>query len=115
MKSSLPSAITKVTTMADNTLRLVVDCQEMPPESMSELFQLKGRMGWFFFKEKPITELDEKELPEIKLESQNRTPSSRLRSVLYVLWQQKNPQQSFDVFYSEHMEQFINSIKSNLI
>jgi len=114
MKVSLPGFISKIMTMSDGCVRLQVDTQEVLPEYMTEMFSLKNKMGWFIFHEKPITEIDTKELPEIKTEAQQKTPSKRLYSVLFVLWQQSNSDKTFDVFYFEQMESIINSIKVKL-
>ena|ERR1044071_1372622 len=77
------STISKVTTMADNTIRLQVDCQEMNAENELEIFQLRNKLGWFVFNETGIQESD---IPTDPVEVDQKTPSQRLRGVLYVLW-----------------------------
>src|SRR5258708_3529254 len=114
MKISLASVISKVMTMADNTVRLQVDAQEAPAEIMAELFALKGSIGWFTFSEKVITEIDRKDLPEIKVESWEKTPSQRLRATLYVLWEQSKPDVTFEQYYREQIEKIITYIKEKL-
>ena len=44
-----------------------------------------------------------------------KSPSSRLRSVIFVWWEQQNkPSEDFEVFYRSTMEKFINHIKEKL-
>lgn len=42
------------------------------------------------------------------------TPSTRLRNVLFVLWQQKQPDCDFDTFYLEKMNYLIGKIINQL-
>lgn len=114
MNASIPATITKVTTMRDKTVRLQVDCQETAPETMAELFALNDTLGWFFFHEQPIKEIDTSNLPEIKLEKGQKTPSERLHAVLYVLWVNEKSDMSFDNYYLAKMNQLIEMIKSKL-
>lgn len=56
---------------------------------------------------------------EVKSVLSDKTPSQRLRAVLFVLFSQltkagKIEGKSFDLFYMEQMERFINDIKGNL-
>jgi len=114
MKTSIPAAITKVTTMRDKTIRLQVDCQETDAETMTDLFRLNDKLGWFFFHESPIKEIDTKKLPEIKLERGQKTPSERLRSCLYVLWESEKTDMDFDNYYLNKMNSIIEWIKTKL-
>lgn len=44
-----------------------------------------------------------------------KSPSQRLRSVLFILWEQKGrPQADFEIFYRMKMEDLINVIKNML-
>lgn len=114
MKSSIPAAVTKITTMRDKTVRLVIDCQETDPETMADLFRLNDTLGWFFFHLAPIKDIDTSNLPEIKFEKGQKTPSERLHAVLYVLWLDEKPAIPFDQFYLERMNSMIEWIKAKL-
>lgn len=114
MKVSLPATITKITTMRDKTVRVQVDCQEIPAEYMAELFGLNDQLGWFFFHEKPIKEIDTENLPDIKLESWEKPPSQRMRAVLFRLWEQTDKKKTFEEFYREKMEQLIEMLKEKI-
>jgi len=114
MKAPLPASIFGVRTLQDKTVRLTIDCQEMHPESMAELFALQGGIGWLFFHEQPIKEIDTRNLPDIELDRDEKHPSSRLRAAIYVLWNQSKKSQTFEVFYRDTMEKLIDFIKSKL-
>lgn len=118
MKAVLPATITKVTTMADNSIRLQVDTQEIGAEQITEVFQMKGLLGHFFFLDSPVLEIDKEDLPEIKLEKWEKSPSARLRNVFFRYWEQLHEsgktKESFEVWYRESMEKIINSIKEKL-
>lgn len=100
--------------MRDKTIRLQVDCQEIAPQDMAEVFALNDKLGWFFFHEKPIDKIDTKDLPEIKMEKWEKSPSQRLRAVMYLLWEKNPGDTSFESFYREKMELFINHLKEKL-
>lgn len=47
--------------------------------------------------------------------TQSRTPSQRLRAVLYRLWEiEKQPGEDFDKYYKRKMEEIINWVKRKL-
>ncbi len=114
MKVPLPATISKVTTMRDKTIRLQVDCQEIPAENMAELFALNDALGWFFFHERPLTQIDTKNLPEIKIESWEKSPGQRLKASLYRLWEQHKTDEDFETYYRRQMEKIIEAVKEKL-
>jgi len=115
MQISLPAAITKITTMRDKTVRLQVDCQETAAEEMANLFALNDKLGYFFFADQVIKEIDTKDLPEIKLDKDEKSPGSRLRAALWVLHEQKGGKpEDFDPYYRRQMERFIEAVKEQL-
>jgi len=114
MQLSLPAAITRISTMRDKTVRLQVDCQEMSSENMAELFKLNDKLGWFFFADQTIKEINKKDLPEIKFDRDERTPGQRMRAVLYVLWERTNKEITFEQYYREQAEKIIVWLKSKL-
>lgn len=117
-----PAIITGIKTMADNTLRVQVDCQEMPPEIEAIVLGIRNKFGWFCFKENEEVkdgEIDFPDLPMPRTDS-NKTPAQRLRSVLFVLWEKKGKKDLYgnlcdaDTYYNQVMEHIINSYKKHL-
>jgi hypothetical protein len=111
----VPSTIFKVTTLADHTLRLTVDTvRELPPEDEAKIMALRSKQGWFVYAESEIKQED-LDLPEIEPEFKgDKSPSRRLRGVLFVLWEQRGKVGTFEEFYKIRMEQLIDKIKSKL-
>lgn len=118
MQAAIPATIQKVETMSRHA-RIVVDTQEtITPEQLSELFSLHDKVGYFFFLDKPEATINRDELPDIPdviLEDGEKSPSQRLRAVLYIFWQQKTSRtQEFELFYRRWMEKTVNAIKEQL-
>ena len=85
-KFQVPATISKIVTMADKTIRLQVDTQELSKEDKAKVFDLHEELGWFIFSLAELTEDDTLNLPEIKNDSDKKTPSQRLRDRLFVYY-----------------------------
>ena len=110
----LPATIDGVRTLKDGGLRMTVDTNELSTEEMAEVFTLKEKFVWLAIAETDIKE-DELNVPEVMTEFKNeKTPSQRLRNVIYVYWEQNKPTKTFDEFYRQKMEQIISFIKDKL-
>lgn len=59
---------------------------------------------------------DEKDVDVLRVEKEvvHRSPSQRLRSVIFLLWKQAKEELPFEVYYSAAMEKIINHFKSKL-
>jgi len=70
--------------------------------------------GWFLFSGETIKS-EELDLPDVKPEFKgDKTVSQRQRNVLYVYWEQNGSKGTFDNFYKQKLEIYINSIKEKL-
>lgn len=113
----VPAQITKLETMNDGGIRIVLDTQEITdPEELMKLFKIrKGSVGWFLFKE---TEIVDEDVPDEAVsldEGETKTPSQRYRAVLFVFWKQiKGGVGNFNDFYRSTMEKLIENVKSKL-
>jgi hypothetical protein len=111
----VPSEIGKVETMSDKGLKLSVYTQELTSEDKAVVFSLQEKLGWFVFSEAEIEPEDLVSLPKIKQEFRSeKTPSERLRAVLYVLWDHQSIKEPFDAFYKRYMENLIERIKEKI-
>lgn len=61
----------------------------------------------------PVGEKDP-DIVEVKAKLETKTPSERLRNVLFALHQHEKSPEPFSVWYELQMEKFINHIKSKL-
>jgi hypothetical protein len=114
----LPSQIEGISTRADRTLKIVLSTQELPPNEAGRLFGLNQRMAYVGIKEEAFQESEEQMLEGLSVEAgehKNRTPSQRLRAILYVCWKEDNDgHPSFDTYYAQKIEQIIQHFKNKL-
>lgn len=112
MKIQFPSQITKVETTADRGLRIKLVTPELPAEDMSTLFNLGEAQVYTAIADLPHKELKvPDDVPEIKGE---KSPSQRLKAVLYRLWEATDRKKTSDQFYRDYMEKLIESLKAKL-
>jgi len=59
---------------------------------------------------------DEKDVDVLKIEKEvvHKSPSQRLRSVIFLLWKQTKEELPFEVYYATTMEKIIDHLKSKL-
>ena len=91
-KVIMEAGISSIRTMADNTIRITMDCQEMPSDQMARVFDLKGSPGMVLISSGQISkdEIDAVDNFTTDFEVSKKTPSQRLRAVLYKLWENGN-------------------------
>jgi len=111
-----PSQVESIRTLKDGSIKVDIETQELPPEDMTKLFEFKNKPIWIAFKETDIKyeDLDIKEpAPEFKTD---KSPSQRLRSVLYRYWEQKysTAYTNFDDFYKKTVDQICKQYKDKL-
>jgi hypothetical protein len=91
-----------------------VTAEEIDTAKFAEIDYYRSQNGWFAF----FPNEAEVDLTQIPKENANveggKTPSQRLRSVLYVLYTQTKTTKTFPQFYDENMEKFIDLIKTKL-
>jgi hypothetical protein len=92
----------------DRSCRLTFETQELTNEEFNALRDIRGEVGWLAFALNPVSE---KDLPKENAEVGTKTPSARLRAVLFILWKHEHSLLDFDVFYKAKMEGIINKIK----
>jgi hypothetical protein len=110
----VPSTIQSVRTLVDGGNKLDIITRELNPDEMTRLFELRGKEGWFLFKENVIEQEDIKDLPDVRIEKFDKTPGQRLRAILYRLWETTSQTKTADEFYKDYMEKLISSIKEKL-
>jgi hypothetical protein len=103
--------------MADGILRLQFDCQEMNPEKMAALLNMHRHVGYLSFKGEAFVKQEIDFLKSLKVDAIEgiKTPSQKLRAVLYLVYNNE-PEgfTSFETYYAHQMERIINHYKSKL-
>lgn len=85
--------------------------REMTTEEFAEIDRRMGDAGWVLFAPNELAEAD---IPKEPAEDTSKTPSQRLRNVLFVYWQQLGCPGDFEQFYKAGVEKAINNIKEKL-
>ena len=104
--------IDKVSTLADGSLRIYVGTPELAQETMVNLFRLIRKPGYVLISANHINQdqIDAVEKVTSNSEFNEKTPSQRMRGVLYKLWEKTQPKTlngdtgemeyiDFDLFY----------------
>lgn len=111
----------KIQTMEPDGLKWSIYTNEVAPDEMAMMMQLRGKQGNMLFApaDYDFSEKDIEDLPEVRVEAGEKTPSQRLRATLYVRWEQtggkaRKDKKTFEQFYREQMERFINAVKEKL-
>jgi len=97
------------------TVRISFETQEaLDTEHLAQLLQHKGKTGWLVFSpSEQQVRLDD--IPDEPVNEPNvKTPSQRLRSVLWVYYKSLERQEPFDTFYTNYVERVIDAIKEKL-
>lgn len=112
---SLAIEINKVESMADKSMKMVVYTQELSPEDMTKLFNFHQKQAFCVIGENPVMEIDAEKLAETMThKAEGKTPSQRLRGVLYNVWGIDKQWLSFDVWYDREMDKIIDHYKGKI-
>ena len=113
----LPAQLDSFRSLVDKSLKLTFSTQELTPEQAGFVNQSLQTFGYLAFKDNPFKdkELELLEGLEAEYDDGKKTPSQRLRNVLYRLWE-KNPEGYEDhrLHYQFKMEKIINHYKKLL-
>lgn len=106
----LPAYLSGFSSRTDGSAGIRLTTQELQPEDFAALQSHNGDFGTFYFRPNGVQEV------EIKQEDidESKTPSKRLRAVLYRLWEQNGKPGTFENYYREQMEKVIGHVKTKL-
>lgn len=107
----VPAILDGVTPRKDGGVSLRFVTNEVTKEQKVNLMEFYQSFGWLQFSDQAIHTIP-RESPT--REAGVKTPSQRLRSTLFVLWQDKYSDQPFDPWYEQQMNKIIERIKQEL-
>lgn len=108
----LPAYLDTFSSKADRTAGIRFSTNELADEDFTLLRQHQGLFGWLVFSEEQI---QEKDIPKEITEDKSKSPSKRLRAVLYLYFIQKGgKKERFEEFYSKRLEALIDEYKAKL-
>lgn len=113
----LPGQLDSIRTLKDKSIKVTFETQELNPQDLLGLMENVNQFGYLAFKKEPFKQEEKEMMNDLKseMEFKGKTSSQRLRSVLFVKWQQ-NPE-GFDTsvkHYEHYMEKIINHYKGQL-
>ena len=112
----LPAQIEGLASRKDKTIKVTFGTQELSPADAAQVFQLNQKFCYIAIKEESFQqdELDNLDSVKTDLET-NKTPSQRLRGILYVSYQQDNEGfKDFMTYYVSKMDKLCEHFKSKL-
>jgi len=114
----IPAILEGISTRKDNSLKVVFTSQELSPTDGYNLMALMNSFCFLAIKPETFTQTEKELMQQIKadtLTNSAKSPSQRLRSVLYILFTTNNEGfKTFDDFYKHKIEQMIDHFKTKL-
>jgi hypothetical protein len=103
--------ITSIRSKKDRSISYSVDSPELNSSEKALFFELQNLNIVI-----TITPKDEPEAPrqEINTDLEQKTPSQRLRNVIYILYQQSGQTTDFELYYKNTMEVLIQKLKDKI-
>ena len=116
MNAVFQAQIDSIRTLKDKSLKVTLESQELTPEIKARLMSFDGLIKVLLsdtnISPEMITEVDNLQI-EV---GEKKSPSERLRNVLYRFWEQSpSGYDDFNLFYRNRMEKIIEQIKDRLV
>lgn len=112
----LPAQIEAITTRKDKTLKVTIGTQELSPNDAAQVFHLNQQFCYMAIKPEPFTREETDTIDSLKADlSTAKTPSQRLRGILYLNYQQDSKGFSdFTTYYASEIEKICEHYKNKL-
>ena len=113
----LPAIIEGYRTLKDKTIKVSIETQELTPDQQRSLFSSINKFGFLAFKEEAFNDAEQEILNSMDTDYQDtkKSPSQRLRGVLYLLWKMDNKgYKTPEDYYRSQMEKLISYFKKDL-
>ena len=104
--------ITSITAKQDGSLGLRIATPELTAEEKVAVMGLQGINTDIL-----ISPLDSApaEMIEVKGDINSKSQGQRIRAVLFILWKQDHEQGTFETYYQEKTEKYINYLKGLIV
>jgi hypothetical protein len=111
----LATYIEGIRSRKDKTMALTLGTNELTPEKAGELFSLNGKLITAYLSPSDVSKEDVSLIDSLEPEMPGKSLSQRLRSVLYLMWEQNNEgYKDKNMHYQHYMENIINHFKTKL-
>jgi hypothetical protein len=111
----LPAIIEKISTLKDGSVSLTIYTQELSPQKAAELFTLRGKLATVYLSPSEISSKELSLVDSIEPDMPGKSPSQRMRNVLWILFKQDSEgYEDFPHYYERKMNTYIDSLKQNI-
>jgi hypothetical protein len=111
----LPGQIESISSRKDKTIRLTIGTQELSPNTAAEIFSMNQQFCYFAIKHESFMKSEIELVDNIKSDFNAKTPSQRLRNILFRIYEQNNEgYNDFNNFYIAKMEQICEHYKNKI-
>jgi len=113
----IPAVLESYRSLKDRTLKLTFETNEPNPDQMADIQKAAMGAGFLAFNITPFSASQEKFITELEVDYDDpkKTPSKRLRGVLYRNFEQESKgYKTFNDYYNSQMELLIMHFKNNL-
>jgi len=112
----IPGQLASPQGLRDKTMKFTIYTQEMSPEKAGKLMTFNENFVWVALNHNTFRTEQVKLIGGLKAGAEiGKTPSERLRSVLFVLWKHRpEGYEDFNMYYEWKMNQIIDHFKSRL-
>ena len=113
----IPAVLESYRSLKDKTLKIVFETNELTPEQTMGIAQNIQQFGYLAFKNEPFKATEKEVIESLKsdYEDNGKTPSQRLRAVLFINFQQADEgYKTFVDYYNAKMEKIVNHYKGKL-
>jgi len=115
MSLIISANIEGISTRVDNTIKITLGTQEVSAEQVGSLYQLRNKLVKVLLSDTNINQAEIKATESVELDAdKKKSPSKRLRAVLFIQWQQVKSNVDFERYYESKMNELINHFKSKL-
>ena len=115
---TIPAQLESFRSLKDRTLKITFETNELNPQDLLGISDNINSFGYLAFKKEPFNEKERQMIESLEtdyLEDSNKTPSQRLRGVMYRLYEKDSEGfKSFTTYYNHHMEILLNHFKNKL-
>lgn len=113
----LPGILESFRSLKDKTFKIVFETNELTPEQLTGIGMNINKFGYLAFKETPFKDKEREVLEQLTPDYNDtgKSPSQRLRGVLYRVWElDKEGYEDYNRYYDFHMEKIITHFKTKL-
>ena len=107
----LPAILSGFSSKSDGGASLRFATNELTADDFKALKDYHNQFGYVLFSPNPFNESD---IPKESAENKDKTPSKRIRAVLFILWKQRGSNGDFEVFYRSQTEKYIEYLKTKI-